>query len=263
MKPKKQAKQEAEPEVEDGVVILAVSGMDGEVRSALAAEMRELGKKLAAGGAAAPLPKMLQVDDPSVVFTHLLVPSDRECRRTLKVLFALCTGAHIVTADWMVESAAQGRWLPEDYYTIDRFQRRPTEEERHVAAGEKVYVGPCETPSRRIVGKLVVAAGGELTTSLRDASLVVVQSGLAAAEEWMVATLQKKTTGARLQELLDERLVVESRFLFEGIDTGMLVEDKVCVCMCVYVLGPICLSCIILSMRFCISQGARYVYVYI
>lgn len=174
-----------------------------------------------------PLPKMLQTDDPSVVFTHLLVPSDRECRRTLKVLFALCSGAHIVTADWLVESAAKNCWLPEDRYTIERFQRRPTEEERMVAAGEIFYIGPCETPCRRILGKLVVAAGGEVTTSLREATIVVVQSGLKAAEEWLVATLQKKGTAARLQELLDERLVVEPRFLFEGIDAGVLAEDKV------------------------------------
>ena len=215
-------------QVEDGIVILAVSGMDGDVRSALAAETKRLGKKLAVESAGiAPLAKMVQTDDPSVVFTHLLVPADRECRRTLKVLFALCSGAHIVTADWLVESAAKNRWLPEKNYTIQRFQRRPTEEERHVAIGEKVYFGPCETPSRRILAKLVVAAGGRLTTSLRDATLVVVQSGLAATEEWLVATLRKKATGARLQELLDERLVVEPLFLFEGIDTGVLAEDKV------------------------------------
>lgn len=225
---KENGEMRTKAQVEDGVVILAVSGMDGDVRSALAAEMKELGKKLATeGGGTAPLVKMVQTDDPSVVFTHLLVPADRECRRTLKVLFALCSGAHIVTADWLVESAAKNRWLPEENYTIQRFQRRPTEQERHVAAGEKVYFGPCETPSRRILGKLVVAAGGRPTTSLRDATLVVVQSGLAATEEWLVATLQKKATGARLQELLDERLVVEPLFLFEGIDAGVLPEDKV------------------------------------
>eukprot|EP00624_Nannochloropsis_granulata_P000967 evm.model.NODE_14286_length_23795_cov_21.451103.8 len=224
---KENGEMRTKAQVEDGVVILAVSGMDGDVRSALAAEMKELGKKLATeGGGTAPLVKMVQTDDPSVVFTHLLVPADRECRRTLKVLFALCSGAHIVTADWLVESAAKNRWLPEENYTIQRFQRRPTEQERHVAAGEKVYFGPCETPSRRILGKLVVAAGGRPTTSLRDATLVVVQSGLAATEEWLVATLQKKATGARLQELLDERLVVEPLFLFEGIDAGVLPEDK-------------------------------------
>jgi len=225
---RQKGEMKAKTQVEDGVVTLAVSGMDGDVRSALAAEMKQLGKKLAAkGGGVAPVVKMVQTDDPSVLFTHLLVPADRECRRTLKVLFALCSGAHIVTADWLVESAAKNRWLPEENYTIQRFLRRPTEEERYVAARENVYFGPCETPSRRILGKLVVAAGGRLTTSLRDATLVVTQSGLAATEEWLVATLQKKATGARLQELLDEQLVVEPLFLFEGIDTGVLAKDKV------------------------------------
>ncbi len=214
------------PDAEPEGVVLAVSGMDGEVRATLAAEMRGLGKTVAATEKkATPPPKLLQTDDPSVPFTHLLVPSDRECRRTLKVLFALCSGAHIVTAEWLLDSAAQGRWLPEADYAIERFQRRATPEERHVMAGEKVLLGPCGNPARRILGRLVTAAGGELESKLRDdTSLVVLQPG-EPADEWMRALLDKKSSAALLQTMLEDRAVVQPSFVFEGIDAGVLAED--------------------------------------
>lgn len=221
-------KQEDAPEPR---MLLAVSGVDNDVRSALAAEARKLEKNfLLEGGNVCGIslgPRMLHTDDPSATFTHLLVPKERECRRTLKILFALCTGAHIVTADWLSDSATKETLLPENRYIISRFQRRVNAESRHIATEELVYVGPCETPSHCILARLLVAAGGKQTMSLRDATLVLLQPGLAVAEKWIAETLKRKRTGAWLRALLDDYRVVEPRFLYDGIDAGALAKNRV------------------------------------
>jgi hypothetical protein len=63
--------------------------------------------------------------------------------------------------------------------------------------------------------------------SLRDATLVLLQPGLAVAEKWIAETLKRKRTGAWLRALLDDYRVVEPRFLYDGIDAGALAKNRV------------------------------------
>eukprot|EP00928_Gymnodinium_smaydae_P057115 TRINITY_DN40392_c0_g1_i1.p1 TRINITY_DN40392_c0_g1~~TRINITY_DN40392_c0_g1_i1.p1 ORF type:complete len:645 (-),score=154.18 TRINITY_DN40392_c0_g1_i1:92-1897(-) len=131
--------------------------------------------------------------------THLVL--DGPLRRTLKAMCAICRGLRIVSGRWLDESLEAGVWLPEADFApppgsllpsggtgaprdvnrqmaslakaLERARRRP------LLAGRRVHVDASE-PHRKAVELVVKAAGGTLTTSPEDASLLIGGPSLAA-----------------------------------------------------------------------------------
>jgi hypothetical protein len=106
-------------EVEPGGMVIAFSGMDEDERDGHIRLVKKVMHAAAKDGDDRGV-KILKSGDPSQPFTHLVVPTDKDTRRTLKVLFAVARGAWVVDAKWLSDSATAGVWEDEQAYCIER-----------------------------------------------------------------------------------------------------------------------------------------------
>eukprot|EP01134_Creolimax_fragrantissima_P002894 CFRG2894T1 len=110
--------------------------------------------------------------------THIVVSTDhqRRCKRTLKYLWAVLNGLHIVSFDWILKSQAANVWLPEDRFLIfgDRStpnapDRTTIQMERPLFDGIWFYFHPninedLFSPPVRDLVRLVKYGGGSVLT---------------------------------------------------------------------------------------------------
>lgn len=65
--------------------------------------------------------RLVNSEDATADCTHLVVPS-AQCKRTLKLLFAVARERYILTEDWLWACAERGEWLSEKEFEVERWE---------------------------------------------------------------------------------------------------------------------------------------------
>lgn len=118
--------------------------------------------------------------------------------RTEKLLFALCTVDHIVSSNWIVESAKAGKFLHVDKYLWDV---TPLNEQfngnimkaigspnrKTLFAGKTFFITPSVRPNCVSLKKLIELCGGKVETGRRSASQII-QSNTQQPDSFIILT---------------------------------------------------------------------------
>ncbi|KAK3929107.1 Microcephalin [Frankliniella fusca] len=107
-------------------------------------------------------------------------------KRTLNMLKGMVRGCWLVDQKWMLDSAKAGEWLDEEKYELSKFSPavRQCRLKRQAVGKEfkhdlfskvgAIYVSPkTENPPAKDVRELLELCGAELTTSQKDASIII------------------------------------------------------------------------------------------
>jgi hypothetical protein len=174
---------------EDGGPQIALSALKSDARMTL----MEVAKTLSA--------QVVASDDPSLPCTHLVMGDDG--RRTLKVLFALCSGARIVYDSWILSSMEAGKWADTSEHKSLRYCK---EAPVKPLSGMEVHIGPFSNPPRRIVEKLARAAGATCCSKVNPSCVCIVQAN-EDGRAWAAA----QSVGAEVRT---------AAWLFDSIENG-------------------------------------------
>lgn len=108
--------------------------------------------------------------------THLVMT---RLVRTCKLLQCLCRVNHVVSSDWLVESAAAGELLPEDKFSIhdtqfglmfkaDIHQAVKTPNREKLFEGRTFHMTPSVRPKINEMTKLIELSGGKVEKARRS-----------------------------------------------------------------------------------------------
>ncbi|ETW04289.1 hypothetical protein, variant 1 [Aphanomyces invadans] len=143
--------------------VISVSGATLDTRLLLESSMREIDSSSGGG-------KSRIVDDFAAPVTHVVV-SDTS-KRTMKILFGLAQGAHIVSDAWVYSSLEAKKWLDETPFLMAQYPVPKTRPPR-LFQGIKVYVASGVDPPKATLQALIVAAGGQACTQMTVASVCI------------------------------------------------------------------------------------------
>lgn len=108
-----------------------------------------------------------------------------EKKRTLNILFGMVRGCWILSPKWILDSLEAGNWLLEEKYelssyfpavTLSREQRRiigPSYRADLFGHLGNIFIAPNSVPPQQQLAKLIMLAGGKVSTCLRQSQLIV------------------------------------------------------------------------------------------
>jgi len=208
------------PSVQTNKFVFAVSGMQPDMRAMIIDLIQAL-------TCICQDTKVRILDSSSVAWSecsHVITPDDGNDKRTLRVIFALCKGTPIVSMAWVFASLEEGRWLQHEKYISTRYGGPHTHSREYLLKSLKIFLGPTSDPPKPTMEKLIIAAGGKISSSLRGAELCLVFAE--EGESWFTKEVGKGgVLAAELLRMGQAGKVLTQKWLFDSIEKGSEIED--------------------------------------
>ncbi|KAF0977848.1 hypothetical protein FDP41_003170 [Naegleria fowleri] len=190
-------------------------------------------------------------------FTHLIVPKEEKTRRTIKILFAIAFGAHIVNVDWFYACEKEGKKVNETPYLVDvspaceksraillseeeRMKRKPRrsksgdedddmEDEKKgpskLLADTKIIVSSCTNPPAKYLKRLIELLGGSVVTSARTASYHILSKDEKFKEPKVKSLTVELEGGHTIEKVPDPVIGVTEKWLLDAITNYEIPSD--------------------------------------
>jgi hypothetical protein len=113
--------------------------------------------------------------------THLIVDNEKPVR-TLKVIFAIARGAHVLDVSWVYRSLEAHRWLAEERFESQRFPGAKLARlarqhcDRPLLSKLRIYIGARVQPSALMLQELAFICGASLCRTYAEAEIALAES---------------------------------------------------------------------------------------